>query len=268
MKFGEAIAKYDEAIARDAKNPLAYVEKGSVLKAIGRYRECVGCFDAALRILDGWGVSEDDGGRLDAFYAMLLVLKAEAHLYLGEGAPAFSALDKADARHGADAASLVIRAQAHMMQKEYGEAGEYFYRAEEWCFRNDDAMLSQIWRGKLDLARECSCVAPAYAERVYKEGWYRKPVGAPADLFERANRIRDAGLLFDSMRFYDAALEAGFEDRALIFFFKGMIYERLKRWNEAFSLYSDALKAGPKEEDEFKIRVRWTNAKLMGNSVH
>ena len=66
MKFEEALAKYDEAIAVDSKNPLAYVEKGSVLKALGRYQECVGCFDAALRILDGWEVEEDDGGRFSA----------------------------------------------------------------------------------------------------------------------------------------------------------------------------------------------------------
>jgi hypothetical protein len=263
MKFDEALAKYDEAIAADAKNPLAYVEKGSVLKALGRYQECIACFDAALRVLDGWDVSKDDGGRLDAFYAMLLVLKAEAHLYIQEAAPAFAALDKADLRHGADAASLVIRAQAHMLQKEYEEAGNCFYRAEEWCFKHDDAMLSQIWRGKLDLAHECKVVAPAYAERVYKGGWYRKPAGEAADLFERANKVRDEGLLFDAMRFYDAALEAGFSDRALVFFFKGMLYERMMRWDEAYALYSDALREGPGAADEFNIRVRWANAKAM-----
>ncbi|HJJ47470.1 MAG TPA: hypothetical protein O0X39_00555 [Methanocorpusculum sp.] len=263
MKFDEALAKYDEAIAADAANPLAYVEKGSVLKALGRYKECIACFDAAIRVLDGWKVSEDDGERLDAFYAMLLVLKAEAHLYMNEADLAFSALDKADFRHGSDAASLVIRAQAHMLQKEYEEAGNCFYQAEEWCFRNDDAMLSQIWRGKLDLAHECKTVAPAYGEKVYKEGWYRKPLGEAADLFERANKVRDEGLLFDAMRFYDAALGAGFSDRALVFFFKGMLYEKLKRWNEAYSLYSDALKAGPSSADEFNIRVRWANAKAM-----
>ena len=194
---------------------------------------------------------------------MLLVLKAEGCLYLNDTESAVKALDKADARHSADAASLVIRAQAMMMQKDYVEAGNCFYKAEEWCFKNDDSMLSQIWRGKLDLARECKVVAPPYAEKVYREGNYRKPAGEAGTLFERGNRVRDEGLLFDAMRFYDAAIAAGFANKALVLFFKGMIYERLKRWDEAFSIYSDALAAGPQDADEFKIRVRWANAKSM-----
>lgn len=263
LKFDEALAKYDEIISHDAKNPLAYVEKGSILKALGRYVECISCFDEAIRILDGWDVADDDGGRFDSFYAMLLVLKAEGCLYIGDADGALTALGIADTRHGADAASLVIRAQAYMIQKKYDDAGNCYYKAEEWCYFHDDSMLSQIWRGKLDLAHECKIVVPPYAECVYEKGHYRKPVGDAAELFERGNRVRDEGLLFDALRYYDASLTAGFSDRGVILFFKGIIYERLKRYDKAFSLYSDALQENISADDEFKICARWANVKAM-----
>lgn len=263
-KYTEALEKYDEAITADPGDPLAFVGKASVLKAAGRFEECAGCMDAALSILPVWNVTENDKERLAAFTAMLLVLKAEALIYADKPEEAMEAVNRADRIHGADAASLIIRGQVYALQKNYEEAGNCLYRAEEWCFLHDDSLLSQVWLLKIRLAKEAGKpFAPFYASEVYRTGNWKKPVGTAAELFERGNNLRSEGLVYDALRYYDACLAAEPENKALVLFFKGIIFEQLKRFNEAFSLYSDALSAGPEPEDEFKIRIRWANAKCL-----
>lgn len=261
-KFEEALEKYDEAIGEDPSDPLTYVGKASVLKALGRYDECVECMETSVRILPEWKGADLD--RITNLTSMLLVLKAEAQLYAERPEEALLTVDEADKIREADAASLVVRAQAYAQQKNYEEAGNCLYRAEEWCFLHDDAMLTQIWLSKVHLAKEGGKpFAPPYAAEVYKSGNWRKPVGTAEELFERGNNLRGEGLLYDALRYYDACLAAEPENRALILFFKGIIFEQLKNFDEAYSMYSDALAAGPAPEDEMKIRVRWANAKSL-----
>ncbi len=259
-KFEEAIGKYDEAIGEDPSDPLTYVGKASVLKALGRYDECIACMDTAVRIIPEWKGTDPE--RIPAFTSMLLVLKAEAQLYAEKPDEALVTVNEADKISNADAASLVVRAQAHAQLKNYEEAGNCLYRAEEWCFLHDDAMLTQVWLSKVHLAKEGGKpFAPPYAAEVYKSGNWRKPVGTAEELFERGNNLRGEGLLYDALRYYDACLAGEPKNRALVLFFKGIIFEQLKNFSEAYSMYSDALAAGPTPEDEFKILVRWANAK-------
>ncbi|HJJ72088.1 MAG TPA: hypothetical protein O0X95_02880, partial [Methanocorpusculum sp.] len=135
-KLDEAVVKYDEAIADDDKNPLAYVGKASVIKAQGKFSECAEELEKALLILPEWNVAKEDEKRFADFKSMLHVLKAEALLYADNPDAAFAELDKADSVRAADAASLVVRANAHAQKKEWEEAGNCIYRAEEWCFFN------------------------------------------------------------------------------------------------------------------------------------
>ncbi len=261
-KFEEALAKYGEAIGEDPADPLTYVGKASILKALGRYAECADCMDTAIRILPEWKGADVD--KASDLASMLLVLKAEAQLYAEKPEEALLTVDEADKIREADAASLVVRAQAYAQQKKYEEAGNCLYRAEEWCFLHDDAMLTQIWLSKVHIAKESGkAFAPPYAAEVYKSGNWRKPAGTAEELFERGNNLRGEGLLYDALRYYDACLAAGPENRALVLFFKGIIFEQLKNFTEAYSMYSDALAAGPAPEDELKIRVRWMNAKSL-----
>lgn len=259
-KFEEALGKYDEAIKEDPSDPLTYVGKASVLKALGRYDACVECMDTAVKIIPAWKGTDPE--RIPAFTSMLLVLKAEALLYAEKPDEALVTVNEADEISNADAASLVVRAQAHAQLKNYEEAGNCLYRAEEWCFLHDDAMLTQIWLSKVHLAKEAGKpFAPPYAAEVYKSGNWRKPSGTAEELFERGNNLRGEGLLYDALRYYDACLAAEPKNKALVLFFKGIIFEQLKNFGEAYSMYSDALAAGPAPEDEMKIRVRWANAK-------
>ncbi|WP_304910960.1 tetratricopeptide repeat protein [Methanocorpusculum sp.] len=261
-KFEEALGKYDEAIGEDPTDPLTYVGKASILKALGRYAECAECMDTSIKILPEWKGADLD--KASDLASMLLVLKAEALLYADKPEEALLTVDEADKVRDADAASLVVRAQAYAQQKKYEEAGNCLYRAEEWCFLHDDAMLTQIWLSKVHIAKESGKpFAPPYAAEVYKSGNWRKPTGTAEELFERGNNLRGEGLLYDALRYYDASLATGPENRALILFFKGIIFEQLKNFTEAYSMYSDALAAGPVPEDEFKIRVRWANAKSL-----
>jgi hypothetical protein len=48
-----------------------------------------------------------------------------------------------------------------------------------------------------------------------------------------------------------------------VLFLKGIIFEQLKRFEDAYSTYADALAANPTEAEEFTIRVRWANAKAL-----
>ncbi len=263
-KYPEALAKYDEAISSDPKDPLAFVGKASVLKVTGKFNECVSCMDSALSLLPEWKIAEEDTEQFNAFTSMLLVLKAEALLHAKKADMALQSLDKADDIHGTDAASLLVRGHAYAQKKNYAEAGNCFYRAEEWCFLHEDSMLSQIWLSKIELVKEAGKpFAPPYAATLYQTGNWRKPVGSAEELFERGNNLRSEGLVYDALRYYDACLEKEQENKALVLFFKGIIFEQLKMFNEAFSLYADALKADPMPEDEFKIRVRWANAKSL-----
>ena len=95
-KLDEAVVKYDEAIAEDDKNPLAYVGKASVIKAQGKFSECANELEKALSILPEWNVAKEDEKRFADFKSMLHVLKAEALLYADNPDAAFAELDKAD----------------------------------------------------------------------------------------------------------------------------------------------------------------------------
>ncbi|MDO5844822.1 MAG: tetratricopeptide repeat protein [Methanocorpusculum sp.] len=263
-KFEEAVDKYSEAIAADPKNPLAYIEKAAVLKSINRCAEAVLDLDSALKILPDWSVSNEDKERYDLFYSMLLILKAEALLSLQKYDKCLIVLDSADSIRGADADSLVVRAQVFARQNKFDEAFDCLYKAEEWCFLNSDEMLTQVWLLKIHLAKDFgNMVAPPYAEIIYRNNHWKKPTGTADELFERGNNLRDENLMYDALHYYDACLEANPKNRAIVLFFKGIIFERMKNYSEAFSCYSDALAAEPEAEDEFKIRVRWANAKLL-----
>ena len=131
-KIQEALEKYDEAIREDPTDPLTYVGKASILKALGQYDECAACMDTSIRILPEWRGTDLE--KISAFTSMLLVLKAEALLYAEKPEEALLTVDEADKISDADAASLVVRAQAYAQQKKYEEAGNCLYRAEEWCF--------------------------------------------------------------------------------------------------------------------------------------
>lgn len=263
-KFEEAVKKYEEAIISDPKNPLAYIEKAAVLKSINRCEEAIFDLDNALKILPEWSVSKEDKERYDSFYSMLLVLKAEALMALQKSDECMKVLDSADSVRGSDAASLIVRAQVYAQQNNFDEAFNCLYKAEEWCFLNSDDMLTQVWLLKIHMAKDFgNMIAPSYAETIYKNNHWRKPAGTAEELFERGNNLRDENLMYDALHYYDACLEANPKNKALVLFFKGIIFERMKNYNEAFSCYSDALAANPEQEDEFKIRVRWANAKLL-----
>ena len=263
-KLDEAVAKYDEAIADDPKNPLAYIGKASVIKAQGKYLECADELEKALSILPEWDVAAEDGKRFSDFVSMLHVLKAEALLYADNPEAAFAELDKADAVREADAASLVVRANAYAQQKEWEKAGDCLYRAEEWCFFHDDSMLTQVWLTKVHCAQEAGGIfAPPYAAEIYASKNWRMPKGTADELLERAGNLRKEGLLYDALRYYDACLDAEPADRAHVLFLKGIVFEQLKRFDDAYSAYADALAANPSQAEEFSIRVRWANAKAL-----
>lgn len=263
----EALRGYDAVIAAEPLHPLAWVGKASVLKALSRYGECANCFDAALEGVLGWDeVAPEDLERRDLFVSMLWVLKAEALLYAERPLDALAAVDAADALRAPDAASLVVRGQAHAQRKEYEEAGNCLYRAEEWCNLFEDSMLTQVWLCKVQLAKEAGGrLAPAYAAEMYARhaGW-RAPSGTAEELLERGNNLRNAGLLYDALRYYDAALAAGPKSAARILFYQGVIFEQLRRPANALDCYNDALRAGPLPEDEFRIRVRREGCRAGG----
>lgn len=267
-KLEQALLLFDEAIAEDDKNPLAYVGKAAVLKATGKYLDAASTLESALQNISEWDVAEADGERFVAFVSMLRVLKAEALLYADESDAAIQELDKADAVRDADAASMVVRANAHAQKKEWEKAGDLLYRAEEWCFLHDDSMLTQVWLTKVHCAQEAgNFLAPPYAAEVYASGNYRHPKGTVDELLTRAGNLRKEGLLYDALRYYDAALELALPNKAHVLFLKGIIFEQLKRFDDAFSIYSDALAASPAPDEEFMIRVRWSNAKALRGAL-
>lgn len=257
-KLDEALRMNDTAVATDHTNPLAWIGKASVLKAKGRYTESAECFDAALARIPAWGdAAAGETDRMAAFVSMLSILKAEVLLYAEKPDEALAAADAADAVWDADAASLVVRGQALVQKKEYDAAGDCFYRAEEWCNTHEDTMLTQVWHCKVRLAEENGGIlAPPYAAEMYARGTgFRPPQGTPEEILERENNLRSAGLLYDALRYYDTA--AGHPNKALILFLKGVVFEQLRRSADALDAYSDALKADPQPEDEFRIRMRW-----------
>ncbi|HJJ36295.1 MAG TPA: hypothetical protein O0X27_03855 [Methanocorpusculum sp.] len=263
-KFDEALKKYNEAATSDPTNPLIAVGKSTILKAQGKYAECAETLGIALESLSSWNVAKEDMVRYNQFTSMLHVLRAEAYLYAQDLSHVFSELDEADKVSGADAASMVVRANAHAQKKEWNEAGDLLYRAEEWCFQHEDSMLTQIWQSKVQYAKDAGGVfAPPYAAEIYKNGHWRTPKGTVDELLERAGNLRKAGLLYDALHYYDAALAQATENKAHILFLKGVVYEQLKRFDDAFGCYSDALAANPTQEEEFMIRVRWSNTKAL-----
>ena len=153
----------------------------------------------------------------------------------------------------------MVRGQAFVQKKEYEKAGDCFYRAEEWYNTHEDTMLTQVWHCKVHLAKESGGVlAPPYAAEMYAAGvGYRPPKGTPEEILELGNNLRSAGLLYDALRYYDAASAAGHQNKGLILFLKGVVFEQLRRSDDALEAYSDALKADPAPEDEFRIRMRW-----------
>lgn len=263
-KYEEALSLYEKAIELDPTDPLPYVGKASVLKTLERYDECVVCFDAALLGLTHLNeVAPKDDSRLKLFTSMLYILKAEALLYAERPDEVFLALDAAETFTPADAAFYVVLGQAHLLKKNFEKAGDAFYRAEEWCNRYDDSMLTQVWLCKVHLAKESGgLLAPPYAAEMYeRKTGFKKPVGTPDEILERGNNLRSEGLLYDALRYYDAAFSEGHENAALVLFYKGVVLEQLKKYDQAFSVYSDALKENPLPEDEFRIRMRWTACK-------
>ena len=263
-KFDEALKKYDEALADDPYNPLILVGKSAVFKAQGKYAECADELKKALESLSSWQVSKEDTERFNSFSAMLHVLCAEAYLYAEERENVFRELDAADSIREADAASLLVRANAHAQAKEWEKAGDLLYRAEEWCFLHEDSMLTQVWLTKVHCAKEAGGIfAPPYAAEVYAKKTWRMPKGTAEELLERAGNLRKEGLLYDALRYYDACLEANPENRAHVLFLKGVVLEQLKRFDDAFSCYADALSANPDAREEFAIRVRWANTKAL-----
>ncbi|HJJ55190.1 MAG TPA: hypothetical protein O0X50_03790, partial [Methanocorpusculum sp.] len=194
-KFDEALEKYNEAASADPTNPLIAVGKSTVLKAMGKYAECADALGTALNSLSSWKVAKEDTVRYNQFIAMLHVLRAEAYLYAQDLSHVFQDLDEADAVSGADAASMVVRANAHAQKKEWTQAGDLLYRAEEWCFLHEDSMLTQIWQSKVQYAKDAGGIlAPPYAAEVYKNGHSRMPKGTVDELVERAGNLRKAGL--------------------------------------------------------------------------
>ncbi|WP_338096387.1 tetratricopeptide repeat protein [Methanorbis rubei] len=255
-KLDEALRAYDAAVAADCTDPLAWVGKASVLKAKGMYTESAECFIAARAgILDHNANAEETG----AFLSMLHVLQAEALLYAEKPDKALLVLDEADRIRPPDAASLVVRGQAFAQKKAYEDAGNCFYRAEEWCNANEDSMLTQVWFCKVNLAKETGGIlAPPYAAEMYeKRRGFRQPKGSFEELLERANNLRTAGLMYDALRYYDAAVEADLSQAASTLFMKGVVFEQLRRSADALDCYSEALKNNPEPGDEFRIRTRW-----------
>ncbi|MBQ0106327.1 MAG: hypothetical protein KBS37_00135 [Methanocorpusculum sp.] len=132
-KFDDAVSMYDSALREGPYNPIAAVGKASVLKAMGRYAECAAELGKALTGLPEWEVAKEDMERFSAFSSMLHVLRAEAYLYLEDRKNVFAELDEADKIRDADAASLLVRANAFAQAGDFDEAGDLLYRAEEWC---------------------------------------------------------------------------------------------------------------------------------------
>ena len=263
-KYAEALEKYDAALENDPYNPIAAVGKASVLKVTGKYTEAADALGAALAGLPSWKVAKEDAERYNAFSSMLHVLRAEAYLYAEQRDKVFEELDAADKIREADAASLLVRANAHAQAKEWDAAGDLLYRAEEWCFLHEDSMLTQVWLTKVHCAKEAGGIfAPPYAAEVYAKKTWRKPSGSAEELLERAENLRKEGLLYDALRYYDACLAAEPENKAHVLFLKGIVFELLKRFSDAFGCYADALSAGPEKEEEFAIHVRWANAKAL-----
>lgn len=86
----------------------------------------------------------------------------------------------------------------------------------------------------------------------------RKPTGTLEDIAEQGNNLRSAGLLYDALRYYNAANNAGHPDLVQVLFLKGVIFEQLRLSDDALGAYSYALRAAPSPEDYFRIRMRWT----------
>ncbi|MDV0441976.1 hypothetical protein McpAg1_11930 [Methanocorpusculaceae archaeon Ag1] len=258
-KLDEALRAYDAAIAADCTDPLAWVGKASVLKAKGMYTESAECFIAARAGISSENFVGEDAEKMAAFVSMLHVLQAEALLYAEKPNEALVVLDEADQLRPPDAASLVVRGQAFVQKKAYEDAGNCFYRAEEWCNANEDSMLTQVWFCKVNLAKESGGIlAPPYAAEMYeKRRGFKQPKGDFTELLERANNLRTAGLMYDALRYYDAAIEADPSQAASTLFMKGVVFEQLRRSAEALDCYSEALKNNPEPGDEFRIRTRW-----------
>lgn len=260
-KIDEGLKKYDEAIKDDPQNPLSYIEKAAVLKALNRFEEACADIDSALGILRSWDVAKTDEARYDSFYSMLVILKAETLLAMDKADECLSVLENQSTD---DAAYSVVKAQALAALNKYEDAFDCLYKAEEWCFLNTDEMLTNIWLLKIRFAKEVGApIAPPYAKTVYELERMRRPKGTGDEIFEHANNLRNLGLLYDALHYYRVCLESNPSNKALVLFFTGIVFEQLKEFDKAFSCYSDALAAGPDAEDEFKIRVRWANAKMM-----
>jgi len=223
-KIPEAIEKYEEAIKEDPKNPLPFVGKASLEKATGKYDDAILDLGKALDILPEWRVAKEDEKRYKDFVSMLHVLRAEASLYADKPDDAIADLDAADVAREPDAASMVVRANALAQKKEWMVAGDLLYRAEEWCFLHEDSMLTQVWLTKIHCAKECGGVfVPPYAAKVYESGNWRMPKGTADELVERAGNLRKEGLLFDALRYYDAALEAEPNDRERVLSLRDLV---------------------------------------------
>jgi len=267
-KIQESLSKYDEAIAEDPKNPLPYVGKASIQKATGMYNEAIAALGVAISILPEWKVAKEDQKRYDDFVAMLHVLRGEAYLYANQPENAIMDLDAADSVRDADAASLVVRANALAQKKEWDEAGNCLYRAEEWCFLHEDSMLTQVWLTKIHCAKEMGGIfVPPYAAVVYKNKNWRMPKGSVDELLNRAENLRTTGLLYDSLRYYDSALELPSDKRAHILFLRGTVLEQLKWYEDAFNTYSEVLAASPSESDEFQAQVRMANIMAQRSTI-
>jgi len=269
-KISESLVKYDEAIAAEPKNPLPYIGKASIQKATGNYKEAIDALGTALSILPEWNVAKEDEKRYNDFVAMLHVLRAEAFLYVDQPESAFKDLDVADAVREADAASLVVRANALAQKKEWMDAGDCLYRAEEWCFIHEDSMLTQVWLTKINCAKEYGDIfAPPYAAVVYKNGNWRMPKGTEEELLTRATNLRQIGLVFDALRYYDSALKMASKERAHILFLRATLLEQIKWYEDAINTYSEVLSMSSSGADEFQAHVRLANLiSIRGTKNH
>lgn len=183
-KFDEAQRAYDAAIAGDHTNPLAWIDKASVMKVLGRYDEAGACFDAALAGISAWIAADgQDIERVAAFVSMLWVLKAEALLYAEKPDEVIDALDRARAGGVPDATALAVRGQAYALKEEFSKAGDCFYQAEEWCNTHEDSMLTQVWLCKVHLAKTAGGrLSPPYAAEMYAEKrGFKQPEGTPEE---------------------------------------------------------------------------------------
>jgi tetratricopeptide (TPR) repeat protein len=61
--YSKSLTMYDEIIARNQSNYMAWYEKGSALSRMGRHDEALVCFDRALEIKSGFKEAEDAKAR-------------------------------------------------------------------------------------------------------------------------------------------------------------------------------------------------------------